>query len=758
MSETELEIEFEQDPISGEVALAGPVEIEFTEEDLREDHWENLAFRLDEDELDKIGRDAVDMYEADLQSRKGWEEITTEAVENLGLVADEGNEPFEGACMATHPLILESVVKFQSKASNELLPSEGPCLTKIIGKPTPELEDIAQRLKTDMNYQVQDVMDEYYPETEKALFFAALIGNGFKRKYWDPIKDRICDEMCFPDKIVVNNLAKSLETAERLSYLHYVPERIMDQYIDMDYYIDQDIGDTQQIEVSDFSDLIRKIQGIVSDTNTYDDVYEVIEQHCYLQLLDDTYPSPYILQVEKHSKKVLSIRRNWLEDDVKRQKANWYTHYTFVPTAGFYALGYAQLIGNLQKSLTVTMRSLVDAGQLANMQGGFKNSNARVVGDNGPVSPGEFKDVEVGPGIQKLEDIFFPLPFKEPSTVLFQLFQKLEASGQKFADSTEQILADSTNYGPVGTTMALLEASTRFFASVYKRMYLAQARELKIIARITAEYGSDVYDWSAGEGQSLRKSDYDHTFVKILPVADPNYSSQAQRLARVQAMLDTALKAPQHHDMKAVLMEFHKALGNEAPEIYIPQPDQPQRLEPLQDIQVALKGKPIAAFSNQDHQAHVAVKQAWLQNPMGGANPANQAVIPALQANIQEHMFLFYQTQVGALQAQGMSLQQAAERLNRLNQIAQEEAEKGSPASRLAEAEIMKATADLLKEQREARNDERDFGLQLLDVATRQEKEANRASEKDRDQSMKEEKLALDLIVKGMEQSNANTE
>ena len=460
------------------------------------------------------------------------------------------------------------------------------------------------------------------------------------------------------------------------------------------------------------------------------------------------------MHVDCQSKKVLSIKRNWRENDEKYQKLQWFTHYGFVPTAGFYNLGYAQLIGNLQKCLTVSMRSLVDAGQLANMQGGFKNSNASIVGDNGPIAPGEFKDIELPPLVTRIEEVFFPLPFKEPSAVLFNLFQKLEASGQKFADSTEQILADSTNYGPVGTTMALLEASTRFFASVYKRMFLAQAQELKIIARITAEYGTEFYDWNATEAQNLKKQDYNQTFIKIFPVADPNYSSQAQRLARVQAMLDTALKRPQDHDMKAVLIEFHKALGNENAEIYVPKPQEPQRMEPLQDIQMVIQGKPIAAFPNQEHQAHIAIKTAWMQNPMGGANEAMQQFLPAIQANIQEHLFLQYQTQVGALQAQGMSQVQAAERLNRLNQIAQEEAEKGSPASRLADAEIMKGQADLLKEQRESRNDDRNFGLKLLDTATKAEKEANRAVEKNRDQNLQEEKLALDLIKEGMKQTD----
>lgn len=757
MEEDQLEFEFSQDEETGEITRNEEYVVEFDYDDVSDDgydHYENLAEMLDQEVLEDIGRKVIDSYEYDLSSREEWERMTIEAIENLGLIMDSGAEPFEGACMATHPLILENVVKYQSKASNELLPASGPCRTKIIGIATPELEDSAFRVKTDMNYTVQEVMEEYYSETEKALFFTGLIGNGFKRKYYDPIKRRNSDEMCFPDKLVVNNMAKSLQTAKRISYEFYKSEEEVEQYMGEGHYIDVDLGSPEPVQETDFGKLIREIQGITSESKSYDDVYQFVEQHCYLKLFDDEYAKPYIVTVEKTSKQVVKICRNWAEYDPTATKLEWFTHYTFVPTAGFYALGYAQLLGNLQKTLTVSMRALVDAGQLANMQGGFKNSNARVIGDNGPISPGEFKDIEVPSLVTKIEDVFFPLPFKEPSTVLFNLMEFIQASGQKFADSTEQVIADSTNYGPVGTTMALLEASTKFFAAVYKRMYTAQASELKIIARLNKDYGESFYAWAAGEFQQMRKEDYSNTYFKILPVADPNYSSQAQRLAKVQAMLDTALKSPQHHDMRSVLVEFHKALGNEDVDRFLPKPEEPQKLGPLEDIQAVLQGKPIKAFPEQDHESHIVVKSMWLQAPDGGGSEIFSQFAPAIMANIQEHAFQQYVAQIQALQGEGFSVAQAAQRLNRLNQIAEEEEQQGSPASQIAKAEMLKATADMMKEQREAKNDQIKHGLEFLRQANAMEKEANRAVERDREIDLKEEKMAIDLITKGIEKAS----
>ena len=746
MEEDTLEIVFDENL---EVTDSSSKDLEAKVAGLEKSHFENLALDMDEDDLDEIGRKVYETYQADLSSREEWEQMTVEAIEDLGLIANNFQEPFEGACSATDPLILESVVKFQSKASNELLPASGPVRTKIIGKSTVDKEDQAFRVKTDMNYLVQEAIPEFYNESDKNLFFVGLIGNGFKRKYYCPIKDRTCDEMVFPDKLVVNNLSKSLGSAERISYVHYMSERLMDQYTEEGIYVDNDYGSSYSPETTDFEDIIREIQGISSERNSYDDIYVLIEQHCYLKLNDDKVARPYIITIEKHTQKVCAITRNWSENDSKFKRLDWFTHYMFVPTAGFYALGYAHLLGNIQKALTVSLRSISDAGQLANLQGGFVNSKLKIKGD-GAISPGEFRDVEVIGVVNKLEDMFFPLPFKEPSATLFGFMQNLRAVGQKFADSTEQVIADSTNYGPVGTTMALLEASTRFFAAIYKRLYTAQADEFRIIARIEHDYGSESYAWDAGEFQDARKEDYDHKRLRILPVADPNFSSQAQRLSRAQAMFDTARQAPKEHNMREILIEFHKALGNEDVEIFLPKPEEPQKREPLEDIQAVISGQPIKAFPEQDHKSHITVKTAFLEDKTAGGSEVMREFVPLILANIQEHAFLDYMNNVNALQQQGFGLEEATQRLKRLNDIAEEEAQKGTPAMLLAQAEMIKALADQAKEQRESINDTRDFGLKLLDVSVRAERETNRATESGRKIDLTEEQMALDLIKEGL--------
>lgn len=743
----------------------GSVDIEFgddvqTETPRNYDHFNNIAEQLSDDDLDEIGRMVVDSFQSDKDTRSEWEQITLDCIDSLGLQIEEKSEPFEGACTATHPLILESVVKFQSKASNELLPASGPVKTKIIGMTNELIEKQSKRVKDDMNYHVQHVIEEFYSETEKALFFTAFIGNAFKKSYYDPTKLRVCNEFIFPDKIVVNNLAKSLKDAERISHWFYVNKRCMNDYMDNGYYIeydDDELGQPGQPVCSEFEDRIREIQGISSESKMFDEVYTVIEQHRFLPIdangkyNEDNKQLPYIVTVDLNSQKVLAIRRNWRQSDASQSRMDWFTHYQFVPTAGFHALGYAHLLGNLQKTLTLAMRSLADAGQFANLPAGFKNKTARIVGDNGPLAPGEFKDVEI-PSTQKIADVFDVLPFKEPSTVLFSLMQELTAVGQKFADSTEQVIADSTNYGPVGTTMALLEASTRFFASAYKRCFQAQANEFKIISRLIYDYSNDQYEYFIDpEQQFSRSSDYDPNIIDIIPVADPNYSSQAQRISKAQIVLDTSLKFPDIHNRKQALKEFYKAFEIDDIDKLVPPEEKPEKREPLDDLYAMIRGMPTAAFKGQDHDSHIAVKTAWIQDPANGGNETMQQFQPMVLANIREHQFIKYLEEVGALEAQGMVVAEAAQRLARINQMAKEEQEQGSPAYMIAQAELIKAQTQRQKEDREAKQGTFKLGLDLLDHTAELEREVNRAREEGAKIDNDKVKMAIDLLKSGLQ-------
>mgnify|MGYP001567157671 CR=1 FL=1 len=732
-----------------------------------EEHYENLVDMLPEDDLQKIGSDVVDSYVADKESRSEWEQMTLDFIDNLGLI-DNGPELFEGACTATHPLILESCIKFQSKVSNELLPSAGPVKTKILGVKSDDIEKRAKRIRDDMNNQVQNVIVEFYPESEKTFFMTSFIGNSFKKKIWDPVKKRICDEMIV-DKLYVNNMATSLLNAERITHAYFITPRRMEQLIDSKYYayydVEADLMPPGVPETTEFEDRLREIQGISSESKIHDEVYSIVEQHCYLKLNEKTMEidreskaKPYVVIVDQASQKVLSVRRNWSENDSEFTRLEWFVHYLFIPTGGFYALGYAHILGNLQKTLTMSMRSLADAGQFANLPAGFKSAAARILKDDGPLSPGTFQDVEI-PAIAKLSDVFHPLPFKEPSLALFQLMQELTAVGQKFADSTEQVIADSTNYGPVGTTMALLEASTRFYAAVYKRQYMAQTQELKIIARLISEYETDQYPYVVDlEQEHSRTVDYGETKISILPVSDPNYSSQAQRISKAQVIFDTAIKAPQHHNMREVLREVYKSFEIEDIDKLVASEEKPEKREPVDDVLAAINGQPIAAFKGQDHASHIAVKTAWLQDPANGGSESMAQFQPVILANIREHQFLKYTEELGALQAQNMSIEQAAQRISRLNQIAKEEQEEGSPAMVLAKAEKLKAETAAFKENRESRDARVKQGIDMLDKAIKMESEQNRAQEQGRKLDQSQIQIAINMIKEGLNAEQTNEE
>lgn len=668
-------------------------------------HYENLVKSLNADDLEIISELVLDGFQADLDSRREWEDMTVEALENLGMNTDESAASYPGGCTATHPLILQNAVAFQSKASKELLPANGPAKTKIMGEKSQEKYDHALRVKKYLNYQLTDIISEYYPETEKMLFLLPVCGNGFKKKYYDPIKKRTCDEYLYPDRVVVNQHAKSMETAERISCITYYTDRELKSLVNSGDFTEPEDGvpPPSKPQTSDLQDAFNNIQGVGQSDSDFDHVHEIIEQQVYLPLDPDTgiYDEdsmeffPYVVYVDRNTSDVYSIKRNWCSYDEKKLRCEWITHYTFIPALGFYGLGYAHLLGNFQVTLTAIMRSLVDAGEFANMQGGFKDAALRVQNEDANIAPGEWKDVEKPP-FGKLEDYFHPVPFKEPSQTLFAMFQLLSEQGQRFADSTEQVVSENSGHERTGAVLALLEASTKFFASVYKRAYFSQKHELKIIGRMNYEFGDDYYPYD-DQGFDLRE-DFNPSTIDIVPVADPNYTSQAQRVAKAQSLVQTAVTDSMGlHDMREVYREFYRAMDVEDIDVFIPASEQAVPQDPVSDISSVIAGKPIKAFPGQDHDSHITVKMSFLQDPQGGANELMAKFGPVIQANIQEHMIEKYKASLGAMAAQQIPVEQASQRLARLNQIAQEEEQKGSPATILAQAEMMKAETDRME-------------------------------------------------------------
>tara|TARA_R100001015_G_C4629038_1_gene189573 strand:- start:53 stop:2569 length:2517 start_codon:yes stop_codon:yes gene_type:complete len=610
----------------------------------------NLVENLDDEELSEIANQVEENYTADKDSRAEWESMFERGFDLLGLKLEEGSEPFEGACTAVHPLLIESAVKFQSKASQELFPPLGPVKSNILGKATPEKEMQANRVQNFMNYQLTEQMPEYFEEFERMLFHLPLIGSAFKKVYYNSTLKRPSSEFIPIDQFYVSYYASDLRNADRYTHVIYKSPIELERDMRSGVYEDIDLPDPPQLNATPFASKMDNILGLTPSYDT-DPQYVLLEQHCYLDIEEEGMSLPYVVTVEQSSRTVLSIRRNYEQDDPNKEKINHFVHYRFVPGFGFYGLGLIHFLGNLTMSATAAMRSLIDAGQFANLPGGFKAKGVRMVGDNDPISPGEFKEVEAT-GID-LSRAIVPLPYKEPSSTLYQMLQFVTAAGQKFADSTEQVVSDAASYGPVGTTMALLEASSKFFSAIHKRLHKSQRDEFRILAHINYNYLPNEYPYEVPfEDRNILKNDFDGR-VDVVPVSDPNIPSNAHRMMLANMALQMAQQSPPGmFNIEALNKTILHAANMPNLEEILPPKIEAQPLDPVSDIMAATKGLPIAAFPGQNHDAHIRVKTMYTQDPQNGANPIMQRIMPILQANIQEHSVLKYQEQMNGVTQQ----------------------------------------------------------------------------------------------------------
>ena len=651
--EEQSNVSIEIDPSDGGVIVdfsSESVEMEASEE--ISEWYGDLSEDLDEEDLQDISADVIENYNADKDSRGEWESMFERGFDLLGLKLEEGSEPFQGACTAVHPLLIESAVKFQSKATQELFPSGGPVKTQILGSSTPDKEMQSNRVQNFMNFQLTEQMPEYFDEFERMLFHLPLIGSAFKKIYYSSTFKRPVSEFIPIDQFYVSYYATDLRNADRYTHVIYKSPVELQQDIRAGVYKDIDLPSPSQLSSSGFANKIDNILGI-SPSYDSDPQYVLLEQHCYLELEEEGVACPYIVTVEEQSREVLSIRRNYEQDDPNKEKRSHFVHYRFVPRFGFYGLGLIHFLGNLTMSATAAMRSLIDAGQFANLPGGFKAKGVRMVGDNEPIAPGEFKEVEAT-GID-LSRAIVPLPYKEPSSTLFQMLGFVTAAGQKFADSTEQVISDAASYGPVGTTMALLEASSKFFSAIHKRLHKSQRDEFRILAKIDHDYLPEEYPYEVPfEDRSIFKADFDGR-IDIIPVSDPNIPSNAHRMMLANMALQMAQQSPPG---MFNIEELNRTILNAANmpnlEQILPPKIEPQPLDPVSDIMAVTKGLPIAAFPAQNHDAHIQVKMAYLQDPANGANPIMQRIKPVLESNIQEHSVLKYQEQMSGVTEQMM--------------------------------------------------------------------------------------------------------
>jgi len=738
----------------------------FTEGDF--DFDENIAEFLDEQELQAIAANGYEQLVDAESSRKQWLDGIKGGLSLLGTRIEETNDPFPGACSAHHPLILESAVKFQAKASTELFNPKGPVKTQVLGKVTPEKESQAQRVRAHMNYQVMEQIKEFFDEQETLLFFLPIIGSCFKKTYYDSALKRPASEYVSVDSLIVPYTTTNLESAHTFSHVMSVNGDELKKLKVQGVYKDVDLG--APVGYGDEGDLTQAVDDIMGfNPSDADRVYTLVEQHTYLDLPGrfadpDGLALPYILTFERETQTVLAIRRGWAEEDLKKERLQVFTHYKFVPGMGFYGLGYIHLLGNLQMTLTSTMRALIDSGMFANLNAGFVDKRLRLR-DDGPLGPGQFKEVECG-GLD-LDKAFKLMPFKEPSVTLLQMYQFVEERAQKFADTAEQMIADSTNYGPVGTTMALLEASSKFFSGVHKRLHKAQKEEFKILARINYEYLGEVEEFDVvGDTFEIQKSDYDGR-VDVVPQSDPNISSQAQRMTQAQAIYTAAMQTPQIHDIRAVTKEYYESLGVDTQKItlFLPDPEQPQEQDPISDLLAAQQGKPIKAFPGQDHDSHIQVKSAFLQDPQSGGSPFMQAIIPIIQANIQEHVILKFQESISGTIAGGDPNQQmneqivgqAAQKIAQTNQrLAELEAQGVDGAkNKLADAEVMRAQNEGRKLQLEMQESLFERTLKSMELALKQQAEENKlvvaAMQAETQQTQAQMKQMSDFVSKAID-------
>ena len=748
------EATFEVDPETGEVTvdLEGSAESIEIEVNMNSGFYENLVDILDEDRLEEIGHTVIDKFEADKDSRAEWESMFERGFDLLGLKLEDTTEPFEGAATAVHPLLIESAVKFQSKASQELFPAKGPVKAQVLGDATLERQQQANRVQNFMNYQVTTQMPEYFDEFERMLFHLPLIGSAVKKIYYDSSLDRPVSEFVPIDQFYVSYYASDLRRADRYTHVIYRSPVDLSRHIEAGMYADIELPEAGVPTLSGMAEKMDTVLGL-SPAGDNDPQYVLLEQHCYLELEEDKMHTgksacPYIVTVEQQSGQVLSIRRNWSEGDDKYVKKMHFTHYRYVPGFGFYGLGLIHFLGNLTMSATAAMRSLLDAGQFANLPGGFKAKGVRMVGDNDPIAPGEFKEVEAT-GMDLSKSII-PLPFKEPSQTLFNMLSFVTGAGQKFADSTEQVIADSGGYGPVGTTMALLEASSKFFSAIHKRLHKAQGDEFKVLARVNYESLPGEYPYDLpGISEKVLKSDFDGR-VDIIPVSDPNIPSNAQRMMLIQMVQQIASQSePGMFDMEAINRMLLTTANVPDVDKLMPFKSSAVPLDPMSDIMQVMDNKPIKAFAGQNHDAHVQFKTAFLQDPGNQGNPFMAQIGAALQANISEHMLMKYQEQVEGLMEQAIEDPQAAMQLAEM-------ADPEAYAQAMAAQQIAQTNQMLVQggpqtpEQQMVQLESQKLQVEQNKTATQIAKAQADAALKQRDLDLKEQKIFLDAQAKGI--------
>jgi hypothetical protein len=651
-TEPDLEITIE-DPESVEIGIDGKPILKIEKSEDEEGFDDNLAEYLDDSTLTELASNIIGDVEDDMSARKDWMQTYVDGLQLLGMKIEERMEPWPGACGVYHPLLSETLVKFQAETIMEIFPAQGPVKTQVIGKETPEKKQSAERVADDMNYQLTEKMDEFRPETERMLWGLGLSGNAFKKVYYDPSIERQVSMFVPAEDLIVPYGASSLEQAPRVCHVMRKTENEVRKLQVAGFWLDVDLGEP----IDSFDEVEKKIAEKMGFRATTDDRYKILEVQVDLDLEgyedkdENGEPTgvalPYIVTIEKSGQQVLAIRRNWRPEDDNKKKRNHFVHYGYIPGFGFYCFGLIHLIGAFAKSGTSILRQLVDAGSLSNLPGGFKTRGLRVKGDDTPIAPGEFRDVDVPSG--SIRDNIVPLPYKEPSMVLAGLLDKIIEEGRRFASAADLNISDMSAQAPVGTTLAILERTLKVMSAVQARIHYSFKKELCLLRDIIRDYTPEEYSYEPIEGsRRAKKEDYDN--VDVIPVSDPNAATMAQKVTQYQAALQLAQGAPQLYNLPYLHRQMLDVLGIKNANKLVKLPEDQKPEDPISENQNILMMKPVKAFLYQDHQAHITVHQAAMQDPkimkLVGQNPNAQAMQSAMQAHINEHIAYEYRKQM----------------------------------------------------------------------------------------------------------------
>ena len=750
------------------------------------DHNSNFAEFLDEDELDSIGSELVDQFTSDRESRKDWARVYMKGLDLLGLKIEDRDQPWPGACGVYHPVLIEAVVRFQAQAITELFPAGGPVRTKIMGHVNEEKIKQASRVEHEMNYQLTENMSEYRDEMEQMLFRVPMAGSAFKKAYFDPMLERPVSMFVPAEDFVVSYGAADLLTADRYTHVMKKSQNDVRKLMVNGFYRDVELPEPAP-EFSDIEEKYNELEGESSIGIEDDDRHTILEMHVDYDLPEpysdpDGIARPYVITIDKSSRTVLSIRKNWFEDDTKKQKREHFVHYRYLPGLGFYGIGLIHLIGGLAKSATSILRQLVDAGTLSNLPAGLKARGLRIKGDDSPLSPGEWRDVDIPGGA--IRDNIYPLPYKEPSGVLYNLLGNIVDEGRRIGSVADVDISSTNQNAPVGTTLALLERSLKVMSGVQARIHHSFKKELKILAQIIHDHMPATYDYDL-DGQFSRVDDFDRR-VDVTPVSDPNSATTSQRIIAYQAALQLAQQAPQLYNLGMLHRQMLETLSIPNADEIVKLPEDIKPNDPVTENMMILKQEPTKAFAYQDHEAHIATHMAMMNDPkireIVGQSPFAGAIQGAIVEHVTEHVALQYrkevEKQLGVPLPESEVLlpedverdlapliAQAAEKVLQKDQAEaaqkQSQEEQQNPLTQIQQREIAlkeaefnhKREMDMAKLQAEIQNKEASREVELERISSQERQEGARlgvrvASEKDkldREEQMEGVKLGVEI-------------